>query len=411
LLASNRAADGFLNVARYEMYMKGKKMLERQGITRENSPEHYEALGKWAMNNTGRGNMLKMIEDSHNGRMIASNTFFGARLMASRFNLLNPAYYIKMPKEVRVEALKDMATYVGMITATLLAAQAAGAEVSTDPEDADFLKIKIGNTKYDISGGMVQYIRTYWRLTRMVSNRLFKPEMPKKEKDKYAAYALGSASNFFRYKLAPNTSYALSAASGKDPLGQPFDPTDALKIYPMYVDDMVAAYKESGIVSLATIGLPSILGVGVQTYEDKGKMFDDKNLSEPLKMIKDKGIELPEAGSVKQHKIDVDEKHPNQAEKDDEPYGLMTDEEFKQFNDYRKEYIESEIPKMLNKKWEVNEEAPSGRTVQHKLVRGKELDKKLLKVRVQDISQKASEEAKKKMGFFKEKNTITVEEY
>ena len=60
--------------------------------------------------------------DSHG---IASNNFFGARLMASRFNLLNPAYYVQMPKAVRVEALKDMGAFAGMLTVTALAAVAA----------------------------------------------------------------------------------------------------------------------------------------------------------------------------------------------------------------------------------------------------------------------------------------------
>jgi len=268
LLASNRAADGFLNTARYDMYMKGKKMLERQGITRDNAPEHYEALGKWVMNITGRGNLIKFLEDSHSGRIIASNTFFGARLMASRFNLLNPVYYSKMPKEVRIEALKDMATFTSMLFATGLAATAAGATVSFDPDDADFLKIKNGNTRYDISGGMVQYVRTFIRLEKMMAQKI-NPNISKKEKDKYASYALKSTASFFRYKLAPNTSYGLNALEGKDALGKDFDPYDALRIYPMYVDDMITAYKENGAMSFLTVGLPSIFGIGVQTYEPK----------------------------------------------------------------------------------------------------------------------------------------------
>jgi len=97
------------------------------------------------------------------------------------------------------------------------------------------------------------------------------PTVSKKEKDKYAKFAMGSTVNFFQYKLAPNTAYGLSALKGKDALGKPFDPTDALKIYPMYIDDMITAYKQDGMTSLLTVGLPSILGVGVQTYEDKKK--------------------------------------------------------------------------------------------------------------------------------------------
>lgn len=271
LLASNRAADGFLNTSRYEMYMKGKAMLERQGITRENSPESYEALGKWIMNITGRGNLLKFLEDSHNGRMVASNTFFGARLMASRFNLLNPVYYAKMGKEapqVLKEAFKDMASFTTMIAATLLAAQAAGAKVSYNEDDADFLKIRVGNTRYDITGGMTQYIRTYMRLNKAIFQR-FDPSVSKEDKNKYAKYALNSATNFFQYKLAPNTSYLLSGIRGTDPLGKDFNSLDILKIYPMYVDDMIAGWKNQGATSLVTIGVPSILGVGVQAYEDK----------------------------------------------------------------------------------------------------------------------------------------------
>ena len=243
-------------------------MLERQGITRENSPESYEALGKWVMNMTGRGNMLQFLGDSHAGRLVASNTFFGARLMASRFNLLNPVYYAEMPKAVRIEAMKDMASFTGMVMATALAASAAGAKVSLDPDDSEFLKIKTGNTKYDISGGLVQYVRTFLRLEKMIAMRL-SPSVSKEEKDKYSKFAVKSVGDFFRYKLAPNTSYGLSALIGKDPLGREFNPTEFLKIYPMYVDDMIAGYKENGLSSLATIGIPSILGVGVQTYESK----------------------------------------------------------------------------------------------------------------------------------------------
>ena len=299
LLASNRAADGFLNVSRFDMYLKGKRLLERQGITRENSPESYEALGKWVMNITGRGNLLKFIEDSHNGRMVASNTFFGARLMASRFNLLNPIYYAKMPSAVRKEALKDMGTFTGMLIATGLAGMAAGGKVSFDPDDSEFLKLKFGNTKYDISGGMVQYVRTYLRLQKAITMRA-NPNVTKAEADKYAKYAVKSTVDFFRYKLAPNTSYGFSAITGKDALGRDFDATEAAKIYPMYVDDMIAGYKEQGMLSLSTILTPSLLGVGVQTYEDS-KDYSDEQLKTPsLKFFKDRDINLPSIGTKKQ---------------------------------------------------------------------------------------------------------------
>ena len=52
-LASNRAADGFLNVARYELYNKLRLRLEKQGLTRKTDPKAFEDAARWAMNMTG----------------------------------------------------------------------------------------------------------------------------------------------------------------------------------------------------------------------------------------------------------------------------------------------------------------------------------------------------------------------
>ena len=81
-LASNRAADGFLNVARYELYNKLRLRLEKQGLTRKTDPKAFEDAARWAMNMTGRGNMLKMFESPASQRVL-NNTFYGARLTAS----------------------------------------------------------------------------------------------------------------------------------------------------------------------------------------------------------------------------------------------------------------------------------------------------------------------------------------
>ena len=268
LLASNRAAAGFINTARYELYIKGKRALERQGVTRENSPEEYIALSEWVMNVTGRGKLLKGIEGNPSMQRLLGNTFYGARLMASRFNLLNPFYYGKMPKSMRVEALKDIGAYASMAAITLLAAKSQGAVISLDPDDADFLKARWGDKRYDIvSGGMAQYLRTYFRIIKAAYMRA-DPSVTKDEADAYAKFAGMSIVNFFQYKLAPNTAYVPSAFLGKDAIGKDFDPFDIVKIYPMYADDMVQGWKEDGITSIGTILAPSLFGIGVQNYSD-----------------------------------------------------------------------------------------------------------------------------------------------
>lgn len=287
-LASNRAAAGYINTARYNLYLKGVERLRNQGITHENSPENYAALAKWTMNMTGRGNLLDFMEKGENAskwQRIMGDTFYGTRLMASRFNMLNPNYYIKMPKEQRIEALKDIGSYVALSAAVALGAVAAGATVSTDPEDADFLKAKWGDKRYDIySGGMNTYLRTAYRLMKAMYQRT-NPKLYGKNKDKaalkkankYGSFAVKSTTDFFRYKLAPNTSYVLSATLGKDPLGRDFNPNDILAFYPMYVDDLRDAMKkDDAALEGLSILAPSLFGIGVQEYSNKKKPTKEK---------------------------------------------------------------------------------------------------------------------------------------
>ena len=278
LLASERAAAGFINTARFELYTKMARNVEAQGFTRQNSPETFLGIAKWVNNMTGRGNLLTFIEESNQGQRIAGNTFFGARLMASRFNLLNPLYYQKMPKALRVQALADMGSFTSVVIASGLAAAAAGATVSFDPDSPDFLKAKWGDKRYDFTGGLSQYIRTYLRITEAIYYRL-NPNISKNKANKKGAFAAMSTQSFFRYKLAPNTGYTINAITGKDPLGNDWDPWEIFYVYPMYVDDLRESYaKDGGLTAGMAIFLPNIFGVGVQEYNNgkEAKTDDEK---------------------------------------------------------------------------------------------------------------------------------------
>lgn len=270
IFASERAAASYINTIRINEYVKKTKALEKAGITRENNPQAYQDMAKWILNSTGRGNMLKFIEDSKAGREIAGNTFYGARLMASRFNMLNPLYYKKMPPEIRVEAMKDMAGFVSGIMLSGIALSAAGGKIETDWDQPDFMQIRFGDKVYDLTGGMVQYVRTFLRIASLAkktgtTNRSDEDEM--KDLGKYNRKTNYSTTKFFTNKLAPNTAYAYHFLTGKGGDGKDFRPTEIFDYYPMYVDDLKKGMQEDGASSLLTILLPSLFGVGVQQYE------------------------------------------------------------------------------------------------------------------------------------------------
>ena len=265
LLASQRAADGFLNTARYELYLKYEKQLLKQGITRQSDPEAYKKMADLVMNMTGRGKLAGFLE-SGKANKVVSNTFYGARLMAANINTLNPVKYAKLPPGVRKEVMKDMLSYVTTTAGIMLAASAAGAKVEMDPDEPDFLQIRFGDKVYDITGGKAAYLRTFFRMTSALYSRFTDNKYNQQKKIERAGSSLFK---FFRNKLAPNTGYAVNMALGKNTLNQDFDPYEVLEAYPMYADDFAEALKDEGITSLATVLAPNILGIGYGNYANQ----------------------------------------------------------------------------------------------------------------------------------------------
>lgn len=263
--ASQRAASAYSNQVRVDLYRKAAALLEAKGYTREKNPEAYESAAKLANNLTGRGNLISWLEGKPASGL--SQIFYGPRLMAAKFNMLNPVFYSKLPGPIRKMALINMAGYVGFYVSVGMLAKAAGASVSLDRDSPDFMKLKVGDTKYDITGGESVYVRTFLRVLNAAMDRINGDQTSIKAAEKAGSAVTG----FFRNKLAPNTSYALNAFLGKTSVGGEFQPLEGLKYYPMWIDDIVDDYKQDGAASILTAGVPSIFGIGVQTYVPKGK--------------------------------------------------------------------------------------------------------------------------------------------
>lgn len=273
LLGSERAAAGWSNYARFELYLRGAMMLEAQGKTRANSKEAYEQLADRVMVDTGRGK-IPFVKDKGAGetdgriKNLLGQTFYGARLMSAIFRKLDPTYYFnpKIDKSVRMEALKDMAGYITGLAAIAGTATQLGYKMSFDQDDPDFLKLRKGKEVIDISGGMATYIRTFLRLVKMAYLQADQ-NTNAQDANKYSSYAAKSLSNFFRNKLAPNTSYIVNGLTGTNSLGEKFNPYEIIQMYPMYTKDIKEALERGSPLDLATIIPISMAGLGYQTYE------------------------------------------------------------------------------------------------------------------------------------------------
>ena len=259
--ASNRAYTGFLNKLRADVFDDLISSAQKQGINIEGKVAN--DIATFVGSATGRGK-LGALESS---AIALNSVFFSPRLMASRLNLLNPIYYTKLDPFVRKEALKSLFTFAGTGMSILTLAKMGGAEVGVDPRNADFGKMKIGNTRYDPWGGFQQYIRVASQLmTGQLVNSTTGVVATTGEGYKPIT-RLDILSRFVESKTAPVTSFAIELLKGQTQLGLPVDlkAEIAQRFIPMVLQDMSDLYQERGFEGLP-MGIPAVFGVGVQTY-------------------------------------------------------------------------------------------------------------------------------------------------
>lgn len=260
---SNRGYSGFLSRLRADVFDDLLKKADLLGATKDN-PKLVADLAKFINSATGRGDLGALNKHVP----LLNGLFFSPRLMASRLNLLNPWYYVKLDPFVRKEALGNLLTFAG--TGMTLASLAAlgGADIETDPRNSDFGKVRFGNTRYDIWGGFQQYAVLGARLlTNKIISSTTGKEMNLGEGYKPTT-RLDVLFRFFRSKEAPVASFVTDMLAGRNSVGEEFEagPEMAKRFIPMLLQDFDDLYKEYGVEGLP-LGIPSIFGTGVQTYE------------------------------------------------------------------------------------------------------------------------------------------------
>ncbi len=176
--------------------------------------------------------------------------------------------YWKLPR-VRAEIAKDMVGFVSVGTTMLVLADLAGFEVGLDPRNPDFGKIRIGDTRIDIWGGVQQPVRVVARVGLAVTDKtgITGKELTKRERDVDPLNLLG---RFAAYKLAPSVTIPLELIKGKTIVGEPVTPTQtaARAVLPLWLDDVADAYRKEGAGRAVLVGGLTFLGVGATTYED-----------------------------------------------------------------------------------------------------------------------------------------------
>lgn len=288
--ASNRAYTGFLNKLRADIFddILGKAKI----MGREVDDDLLKSIAEFVNAGTGRGKFGLSVtgvipKSMEKAAVVMNGAFFSPRLIASRLNLLNPNFYIQLDPLVRKEALKTLFATTGIFSGMYGLWKLNGGEVGLDSRSADFGKLKIGNTRYDILGGFQQYIK--------LASQLISGEIVSSTTGRTITLGEGFKPltrkdiilRFFESKESPIASFITSLLQQQTPTGDDFDvPTEVVnRFIPMAIQDLYDLSQEEGAEGLLG-GIPAIFGVGVQTYGKQELVFGESRLGEPTAQVR-----------------------------------------------------------------------------------------------------------------------------
>jgi hypothetical protein len=264
--ASGRAYTGLLNQSRADWMDLIIEKAQRAGYDIDNE-KFLSKSADFVNTATGRGSL-----GDHEAAVKSLNLLlFSPRLIASRLRLLADArLYVGTDWEGRIarqEARRAMASLLGLGGAVLTLAHQAGADVGLDPRSSDFGKIKIGDTRIDIWGGLQQYVVAAYRMISGEKVNSATNEVEDLERFGHTRIG-GTLGDVVQNKLAPVPAYFNFWDKGRTFSGEPFKPgREAAKLFlPIGFESTYDTYSEYGAPrAAATFGINAV-GVGTNTY-------------------------------------------------------------------------------------------------------------------------------------------------
>jgi N12 class adenine-specific DNA methylase len=269
---SERTYTAFLDTQRYVMASAFAQELMALGLNFRDNPEEFRKIGDFINIATGRG----VMPSNKFAKLLMDLPLFAPRYTLSRLQLLNmtlnPVAYANMPpaarKIVAGQAIRFYGTTMGILGLAATIGAYIGASVNWDPDDDDFMKIKMGSSKFDILAGTLQPTKVMLKIiySAIRTKGGFDNRLP----GEFGYDVLNALGRYARGKLSPSWSLATDFALGADYVGDQFTWGKALlsRVMPLTFNDLYEAYKLDGVVGTAAV-IPGVFGVGLTTYKDR----------------------------------------------------------------------------------------------------------------------------------------------
>ena len=274
-----------LNRLRKEKFMQltgldmAKTPAEAAEILEAMGKDNLDAIAKFVNAATGRGS-LGGLQNAGTWHKALNALMFSPRFVASRaqtlarpithgWKALPGMGHVKGAQAERIimreyahVASKLMAAFV--LGNAALSADGSKDGVSLDRTSADFGKLRLGDTRWDVTGGLSSMYR------------LIATPLAKIADGSIAEYGQGVGTELeraFRGKLSPSAGLAADIVTGKDFKGDPVDPSlvnSALDLaVPISGEELFELSSKYGLMEGIARASPGIFGFGTSDYEDR----------------------------------------------------------------------------------------------------------------------------------------------
>lgn len=352
--ASEAAFTGFQYKNRADVFDKYLEIAKKGGVDIDDT-EQLRAIGKLINSLTGRGSLGK-AEPMATG---FNNLFFSPRFLKANYDTLTMhslGLESGMTPFARKKAATNLVKIIGGTAAVLATANAlAPGSVELDPRSTDFGKIRIGDTRFDVSGGMSSIVVLAARLISKESKSSTSGDISKLNSDEFGSKTWDQvALDFFTNKLSPAAAGVVKGYEGRDFNGN--DTNVAQELIKSTLPISFSTFMELQSNPKAAPVLQSMiadgLGIGANTYSSMKEDSWKRSTNEELQAFK---------SSV------GDDKFKEANKKFDDQYNEFTmnverDPEFKSFTDKEKKSVlsgkDTELKKQIFKEYGFKYDTP-----------------------------------------------------
>lgn len=267
--SSEHAYTAFVQKTRADIFEKYIDIARRSGVDLESIKE-LRGIGKMVNSLTGRGDLgpFEKVAGPIN------NVFFSARMVKGNIDTLTMHAFENMGDTywsfARKQAAINLLKIIGGIAAIMTIARAVRKDsVELDPRSSDFGKIKVGHTRFDISGGMSSLVVLASRLSTQASKSSTTGKVHPLNSGKFGAQTgMDVAYNFFENKLSPVASVVRDMMKGQTFSGaKPTIGNEAQNLLvPMTITNAQEIYKDPNAANIVVAVLADALGISTNTY-------------------------------------------------------------------------------------------------------------------------------------------------